>query len=97
MLFCLRCTDRTDLPGLRQEVRPKHVDYLTGLGKQIVCAGPLLADDAMTALGSLLIVEAPDRAAAEALAAGDPYAQAGLFAQTVIQPFRLVFLNPPAV
>jgi uncharacterized protein YciI len=96
MLFCLRCTDRTDVPGLRQQIRPKHLEYLTALGPRIVCAGPLLAEDATTSLGSLLIVEAPDRAGAEALAAGDPYAEAGLFAETVIQPFRIVFLNPPA-
>jgi hypothetical protein len=95
MLFCIRCTDRTDAPGLRQQVRPKHLEYLTALGPRIVFAGPLLADDATTSIGSLVVIEAPDRPGAEAIAAGDPYAEAGLFAEVVIQPFRIVFNNPP--
>jgi uncharacterized protein YciI len=96
MLFSIRCIDRTDAPGLRAQTRPAHIDYLTSLGGRIVAAGPMLAADEATPIGSLLIVEGPDRAGAAQLAAGDPYAKAGLFAETVIQPFRLVFLNPPA-
>jgi uncharacterized protein YciI len=41
--------------------------------------------------GSLLVVEAADRAAAEAFAAADPYAKAGLFESVVVRPFRAVF------
>src|SRR5579859_2256913 len=96
MLFSIRCIDRTDARGLRAETRPVHIDYLKSLGSRIVAAGPLLADDESTPIGSLLIVEGPDRAGAADLAAQDPYAKAGLFAETTIQPFRLVFLNPPA-
>ena len=33
----------------------------------------------------------PDRAAAEAFAAADPYAFAEVFASTTVEPFRLVF------
>ncbi len=96
MLFSIRCIDRADAPGLRAATRPVHIEYLTSLGKRIVLAGPLLAEDAATPIGSQLIVEAPDRAGAVELAAGDPYAKAGLFAETVIEPFRLVFINPPS-
>lgn len=96
MLFSIRCIDRADAPGLRAATRPAHIDYLKSLGGRIVAAGPLLAEDEATPIGSLLVVEGPDRAGAVELAAGDPYAKAGLFAETVIQPFRLVFLNPPS-
>ena len=96
MLFSIRCIDRADAPGLRAETRPAHIDYLKSLGGRIVAAGPLLADDEATPIGSLLIVEGPDRAGAEQLAVQDPYRLAGLFAETTIQPFRLVFLNPPS-
>jgi hypothetical protein len=41
--------------------------------------------------GSLLVVDVADRAAAEALAAGDPYAEAGLFDSVTIRAFRQVF------
>jgi len=96
MLFCIRCIDRSDAPGLRQQVRPQHLDYLKSLGTGLVLAGPLLAADGATPTGSLLVVEAPDQVGAEQLAAADPYAIAGLFAEVAIQPYRIVFLNPPA-
>jgi uncharacterized protein YciI len=40
--------------------------------------------------GSLVILDVADRAAAEAWAAGDPYAKAGLFAQVAIRPWNRV-------
>jgi uncharacterized protein len=42
--------------------------------------GPLLSDDGAEWLGSALLVQAPDRAAVEAMLAGAPYARAGLYA-----------------
>ena len=39
----------------------------------------------------LLILDLPDRAAADAFAAGDPYAKAGLFESVTIHPWRKVF------
>ena len=39
--------------------------------------------------GSLLIVEAADRAEAERITANDPYAKAGLFESTTIRSYRV--------
>ena len=96
MLFSIRCIDRADAPGLRAATRPAHIEYLKSLGGRIVVAGPLLAEDEATPIGSLLVVEVLDQEGAEQLAARDPYAVAGLFAEVAIQPYRIVFLNPPA-
>jgi uncharacterized protein YciI len=96
MIFAIHCTDRRDAGGLRAETRARHLDFLKSLGATLVLAGPFLADDGATPIGSLLLVEAADKAAAEAIAARDPYAPAGLFARVEIQPYRIVFLNPPA-
>jgi len=41
-------------------------------------------------VGSLIIVDCEDMAAARSLAATDPYAQAGLFASVTIKPWRKV-------
>ena len=95
MIFSVHCIDRTDATGVRAGTRPAHVEFLKSLGKTLVLAGPFLADDGVTPTGSFLLVEAADKAAAEALAAGDPYAQAGLFASVQVQHYKLVFLNPP--
>ena len=41
-------------------------------------------------IGSLLIIDFPDRAAADSFAAGDPYGRAGLFASVRVSPWRKV-------
>jgi uncharacterized protein YciI len=48
----------------------------------------LNGDDAMC--GSLLIIEADDIAAAQALAAEDPYSKAGLFSDVRIEAWKKV-------
>jgi uncharacterized protein YciI len=49
-----------------------------------------LTDDGARPLGSLLVVDCDDRRAAEAFAAGDPYAKANLFAEVTITALRQV-------
>ena len=44
--------------------------------------------------GSLVVIVADDLAAAEAITAADPYAQAGLFAQVEIRPWLWALKNP---
>lgn len=89
MLFALICTDRPASLAIRQATRATHLDYLRPREADLHFAGPLL-DPEGNPCGSLLIIEAADRAAAEAFAAGDPYAKAGLFESTVIRPIRQV-------
>jgi uncharacterized protein YciI len=90
MLFAIYCTDKPASLALRMATRPAHLEYLSGLGAPLVHGGPLL-DPEGKPCGSLLLLEAADRAAAEAFAAGDPYAKAGLFESCVIRPLRTVF------
>jgi uncharacterized protein YciI len=51
-------------------------------------AGPLLADDGETMIGSLFVIEAEDAAAVERFRAADPYVRAGLFDRVEVHPFR---------
>jgi uncharacterized protein YciI len=90
MLFAVICTDRPASLDLRKATRPTHLAYLDGEAGKILTGGALLDAEGKPS-GSLLVVDVPDRAAAEAFAAGDPYAKAGLFESTVIRPFRQVF------
>jgi uncharacterized protein len=85
--FVLHCLDKPGALELRLANRPVHLEHLRGLGDNILLAGPLL-DASGQPMGSLIILDAPDGAAAAALAAGDPYAKAGLFASVTITPFR---------
>lgn len=88
MFFAITCIDRPNSAALRVATRPAHIAYVDGIGRRLLLAGPLL-DDAGGVTGSLLVVEAADRAAAERFAAADPYKQADLFSSVVIQGFNV--------
>jgi uncharacterized protein len=90
MLFAVIRHDRPNSLGLRLSERPKHLEYLETIIGKILYGGALL-DDEGKQNGSILIIDVSDRAAAIAFADADPYVEAGLFAQTVIQTFRPVF------
>lgn len=96
MLICIICTDKPGRIELRQSTRPAHLEHLRTHQGKLVEAGPLL-DAEGKACGSLLLVDMADRAEAEAFAAADPYAQAGLFESVVIRPYRAVFKDGKGV
>ncbi len=79
MLIALIARDKPGALQIRLDTREAHVSYLkqSGVVRQ---AGPLL-DENEQMCGSLVVLEVPDMAAAEAWAASDPYAIAGLFAE----------------
>ena len=95
MLYALLCTDKPNSAELRAKMRPEHLVYLNHLGDALKFAGPFL-DDAGTPTGSLVMIEAETRTAAEKLASKDPYAQAGLFASVEIKAWRWSVKNPEA-
>lgn len=88
MLFALFCLDHTDKLDLRLATRLQHLDYVAASGGMIKAAGPLLADDGETMVGSLIILDAADRGEAEAWVRNDPYSKAGLFSKVEIRPWR---------
>jgi uncharacterized protein len=71
---------RGSLP-LRQRFLDDHRDQLIGCGL-------LLSDDDATWVGGVMLAEAPDRAAVEALVESDPFAQAGLYQSVEIYRWR---------
>ncbi len=90
MLFALICVDRPGGLDLRMATRPAHLAYLEREAARLMSGGAML-DPEGKPCGSLLVIEAADRAEVEAFAAGDPYARAGLFESTLIRPFRQVY------
>lgn len=88
MLYAVICDDKPGGLELRKANRAAHLDYLKATGV-VAQAGPFL-DAGGAMVGSLLILDVPDAAAAEAWAAGDPYAAAGLFAKVEIRPWNRV-------
>ncbi len=91
VLYVVICLDKPDHADVRAANRSDHLAYLDNLGDQLLRAGPLIDEERDAPMGSLLIIDCADRAAVEALVSGDPYARAGLFAQTTIHRYRNVF------
>lgn len=87
MFFALTCIDKPGALQTRLDNRATHLDYLNGSGR-VVFAGPFIEDEKPA--GSLVVIEAEDRAAAEAFAAADPYALAGLFESVTVREWRRV-------
>ncbi len=88
MLFAVICTDKPGALELRLQNREAHLAYIRDTGV-VAQAGPFL-DEAGQMCGSLVILDVDDRAAAEAWAAGDPYARAGLFSDVRIEQWKKV-------
>ena len=95
MLFIVLATDKPGAAQVRADNRPDHIEYLKSFGDSIVAGGATLSDDGESMTGSFLLIEVADRAAADAFAAGDPFAKAGLFESVEIRRWRKVFFNQP--
>ena len=92
MLYVLVCEDKPDSEALRKSVRDQHLEHLRA--HDIRYAGPMLDDDEVTMVGSVIVMDAADREAADEFAAGDPYRQAGLFERVTIRAFKQVIAAP---
>ena len=94
MLFALICTDKPDALQLRMRQGPSIL-HLESLGTALKAAGPFTEDEGKPT-GSLVIIEAEDRAAAKAMAAPIPTRRPGLFASVEIRPWKWLIKNPEA-
>jgi uncharacterized protein YciI len=87
MRVALICIDKAGALQVRLDTRAAHLDYIAATGV-VEMAGPFLEAGAM--VGSLVVLNVDDLAAAQAWAAGDPYAKAGLFASVDIREWKKV-------
>ena len=55
--------------------------YVYNHGIKIIHAGPLVCDDTVSPIGTLIIVEASNRKVVHKFIDNDPYVKAGLFCQ----------------
>ncbi|MEK0083853.1 YciI family protein [Benzoatithermus flavus] len=84
-----------DKPGsasLRTELRPAHLEHLTRHAAKLLAAGPMLAEDGTTPVGSMIVLDSDDRAEVDAFIDADPYTKGGLFETVTVRPWRKVFL-----
>lgn len=89
-LFVISYVDKPNSLALRMANREAHLAYAHADNKpaKVRLGGPYL-DEKGDMAGSLIILEAPDRAAAVAFTESDPYVRAGLFSSIDVRPFRV--------
>jgi uncharacterized protein YciI len=87
-LFALIGRDGPGAAELRKRHRPAHLEHLRPLARagRVRFVGPLLEGGAP--VGSIVVFEAPDLAAARAVAARDPYVVQGVFAAHELRETR---------
>jgi uncharacterized protein YciI len=88
MRVALMTKDKEGALQIRLDTREAHLAYIKATGV-VEMAGPFLDANGQMC-GSLIVLDVPDMTAAEAWAAGDPYAQAGLFSEVRLQEWKKV-------
>ena len=89
MEFVLYCIDKPARTEARRAVRPAHLRYISGRQQSFRFGGPLM-DDLGHVRGSLMIIDAPDRAALDSHMRGDPFFGADLFESVTVWSSRQV-------
>lgn len=95
MAWLIVSKDNENGPRVRadQAVMEAHWAYELARRKVILCAGSLRTDDRQTKIGSVLLLDLPGRAEAEAFLAADPATLAGMRGETEILWLNVAILD----
>ena len=91
MFFVIHATDKPNsLQRRAKHYRDHrvHLDKSEVHGVSVLMAGPLVADDGETPVGSLFVLEAKDRSAVDAFTRTDPYSIHGIWDRVDIHYFN---------
>lgn len=92
MAYAILAFDGTDegAPARRAAARDAHVAFITGEASAgRLALGLPLHDEAGRGLGSLMVLDAPDRAGLDAYLAGEPFARSGVWQRREVFEFRI--------
>jgi uncharacterized protein len=91
MQFLVVARDGSDEGALerRQGTRPRHLASIASLveGGNVLVGGAIL-NEAGDMVGSMLLVEFPDRSSVDAWLEADPYVTDGVWREVEVTPFR---------
>lgn len=88
--YIFRGIDGPDGAAIRTDIREAHRAYIRTSTPEcrVVAGGPLVNDHSGEMFGTLLVLEANERGAAQEFLRGDPYAKAQLFIQTELDRWQ---------
>ena len=86
--FLIPAIDKPGNDELRDELRAEHEAYQAGCAHLYMTRGPLLSGDGNRQIGSLMIIDVPDLAAAKTFWDGEPFNTGGLFERVEFYGWR---------
>ena len=92
MQFLVKAYDGEGMLDKRMEVRPRHLEGMKALGRQIICAGGLLNDEGKMK-GSALVMEFESRAALDEYLKNEPYVIEGVWQKVEVETMNVVLVN----
>ena len=92
MQFLIKANDGPNMLEKRMAVRPRHLEGMKALGKQIIVAGGLL-DESGKMKGSALVMDFPDRAALDEYLNHEPYVVEGVWQKIEVEIMNVVLVN----
>ena len=92
MQFLIKAYDGEGMLEKRMEVRPRHLEGMKALGKQVICAGGLL-DESGKMKGSVLIVDFSDRNALNDYLKHETYVIEGVWQKIEVEMLNVVLVN----
>ena len=92
MQFIVKAYDGPNMLEKRMAVRPRHLEGMKKLGKQIICAGGLL-DEEGKMKGSALVMEFENRTALDEYLNNEPYVTEGVWQKIEVEIMNVVLLD----
>jgi uncharacterized protein len=88
VLFVIHGIDKPGHASVRAEARQRHLEYVQRFAERVVVGGPTVDETGEQMTGSVLVVDFPDLASAQAFLDGDPYCAVGLFETVTVARWR---------
>ena len=88
MHWLIKCRSKPNTDALRLATIDAHRQFLDSYPEVTWYSGPIFTDDNQNAIGSLRLIEFPDRDAALAYIHADPYTKAGIFQAITVERWK---------
>jgi uncharacterized protein YciI len=93
MPFLIYATDFEGKEKVRENLQNAHREHLKSAGKSLLTSGALLADDNITVIGGISLLDTESREEAERFGFEDPFEKAGIRERTLVLRWRRRWLD----
>ena len=92
MQYIVKAYDGENMLGKRMEVRPRHLENMSGIRGKVICAGGLL-DESGKMKGSVLILDFESREYLDEYLKSEPYITEKVWERVEVEPMNVVIVN----